>query len=315
MHSGAHRRPGTESSNSRNEKEKMKNRWQYILSQKNPIRFVFSYGLRKLQIGLPLTFKRSNYELSLASTALTYELFADPSARLEEEKYLASLLAPGESAIDVGANIGTTTLCMSFAVGELGEVHSLEPHPRVFNVLAKNISLNKIKNVKIINAAAGTANRPIAFSDDRSDDINAQVTSPQARDKVITVNSITLDSLTTKLDLVTVLKIDVEGAEISVLQGGANLLKRTKFIQFESFERGYESFGYKLRDIITFLAGYGFQIYRLDYASKSLNAVPETYSSIIAENLFACRDQHRDELLARSSFHISTGQRESQMHT
>jgi FkbM family methyltransferase len=283
----------------------MKNRWHYVLSQKHPIRFVFSYILRKLRIDLPLTFKRSNYELSLASTTLTCSLFADPSARLEEENYLASLLAPGESAIDVGSNIGTTTLCMSRAVGELGEVHSLEPHPRIFNVLAKNISLNKIKNVKILNAAAGTENGSITFSDDCCDDINAQVTSPKAHDKVITVKSITLDSLKVNCELLTVLKVDVEGAEISVLKGGANLLNRTKFIQFESFERGFESFGFKLRDITTFLAGYGFKIYRLDYASKSLYPVPETYSSIIAENLFACRDQHRTELLARTSFNIS----------
>ena len=56
---------------------------------------------------------------------------------------LSEFLKPGDTAIDVGAHIGDTSVPMALAVGEQGCVFAFEPNPRAFAVLEVNASLNR----------------------------------------------------------------------------------------------------------------------------------------------------------------------------
>ncbi len=72
------------------------------------------------------------------------------------EQYLKDYLKPnkGDTFLDVGAHIGKYTLRVAKVVGDEGLVISVEPDKRNYNLLIKNINLNRLKNVIPLNIAA-----------------------------------------------------------------------------------------------------------------------------------------------------------------
>jgi hypothetical protein len=68
-------------------------------------------------------------------------------------------LRPGAVAVDAGANWGYFTLVAATAAGPSGRVIALEPDPRQFSMLARNIRLNAFTQVDALQRAAGAAAR------------------------------------------------------------------------------------------------------------------------------------------------------------
>src|SRR5262249_27771794 len=68
--------------------------------------------------------------------------------------WIRSSLRPGDSFIDVGANIGYYSLLASRLVGQYGSVVAIEASPKTFLELQTNLTLNKIYNVRAVNLAA-----------------------------------------------------------------------------------------------------------------------------------------------------------------
>jgi FkbM family methyltransferase len=69
------------------------------------------------------------------------------------EKLLLELIEPGMHVADVGAHIGFDTMLMSRAVGEAGKVIAFEPDPANMVRLKRNVELNALKNVTLIENA------------------------------------------------------------------------------------------------------------------------------------------------------------------
>jgi len=63
------------------------------------------------------------------------------------QKLIASLLRPGEVAIDIGANYGTVSFAMARAVAPSGTVYAIEGSPPVSDLLGKSSKLNNYENV------------------------------------------------------------------------------------------------------------------------------------------------------------------------
>ena len=68
--------------------------------------------------------------------------------------------------IDVGANIGKFSVIVGKKLGDKGKIISLEPEIKNFNILKKNIQLNKLNNIYLINAAAFSRNTSLNLSID-----------------------------------------------------------------------------------------------------------------------------------------------------
>jgi FkbM family methyltransferase len=134
---------------------------------------------------------------------------------------------PGSMAIDVGANIGICTLEFSAAVGEEGMVLAIEPHPETAARLSENISKNRVNNVLVKEVCAtdfeGTID--LVLSDDPTLHSTVNVP-PDAIGASLTLPATRIDEMWGALGrpLVSVLKIDVEGAEYEVLSGSDMLL-------------------------------------------------------------------------------------------
>ncbi len=145
--------------------------------------------------------------------------------------YLTQALSPGDTFIDIGANIGYDTLLASHLVGPTGEVHAIEASPHVYGLLTENLALNQTANVTTYHAAvcASACSVPVYLHDSWNLGGTTIVPSVAQRREVTleaTVPGLPLAAILPESTIVgaRLIKIDVEGAEWPVVQGFANLL-------------------------------------------------------------------------------------------
>ena len=148
---------------------------------------------------------------------------------------LLRLAARGETAVDVGANIGYMTSVLSAGVGPTGRVIAFEPHPVIAARLRANSASWKSVSVreKAVSDRTGTATlaEPPGFSSN-------QGTAMLASDGSLRVELTTLDDELGD-DTVGVLKLDVEGHELEALRGAQALLRAAR-IRDIAFEEHHE---------------------------------------------------------------------------
>lgn len=144
------------------------------------------------------------------------------------------LLEENATILDIGANIGNHSLYWA-SERKAQKIYSFEPYPSSYQILKTNIDINNLNN--IIEAL------PFALSDENT---KAQVCSfcpTNIGGTGFSKNSEgdfefrTLDSLNIK-EMIDLIKIDVEGCELEVLNGGLNTIKKNKpIILIETFDK------------------------------------------------------------------------------
>lgn len=136
----------------------------------------------------------------------------------------------GNTVVDVGANIGYYTILLADKVGRDGKVYAFEPDKTNFEILKKNIELNKLKNVVAVNMAVGRnkGKSKLCRSEENFGDhklYNDQSLIPKIKTEVVKI--IKLDDFLKKkkIDLI---KIDTQGWEPEVIRGAKELIKKDK---------------------------------------------------------------------------------------
>jgi FkbM family methyltransferase len=157
-------------------------------------------------------------------------------------------LAPGAIAIDIGASLGEWTLPFAAAVGRGGHVLSVEPAPRSAAALAKTLAANALGQAELLRYALGDEDGAVDFAvplvtSARSDTGTAHIGPAISGHETQRVALRRLDTLVAergfgRIDLV---KIDVEGHERRVLDGGGMALAR--FRPTLVIETGHEAEG------------------------------------------------------------------------
>tara|TARA_B110000967_G_C18720112_1_gene477178 strand:- start:36 stop:746 length:711 start_codon:yes stop_codon:yes gene_type:complete len=150
------------------------------------------------------------------------------------EKNISNILydnaLPNTNVIDIGAFIGTHTLALAdISKKGNGKVYSFEPQPWAYENIKESLKKNKIKNVKVYNIVLSNEIGSIKFCSDstggssvcteRSKKINSW-------NNVYNVKMNTLDKYNFKN--ISIIKIDVEGHEINVLNGALNTILKNK---------------------------------------------------------------------------------------
>ncbi|MDQ3868501.1 MAG: FkbM family methyltransferase, partial [Thermoproteota archaeon] len=135
----------------------------------------------------------------------------------------------GDIVVDIGANIGRYTLIASKRVGTNGKVVAIEAHPGNFEMLNRNIKLNRLTNVIPLNYAAYSKETKVKLyvPDEESGYTIYHTLMERTGKKFVEVDAITLDYLLLQLNgiregevvVVNWIKIDVEGVEFEVLKG------------------------------------------------------------------------------------------------
>ncbi|MDQ3630135.1 MAG: FkbM family methyltransferase [Actinomycetota bacterium] len=137
---------------------------------------------------------------------------------------------PGDVCLDVGANIGYTTSLLATRSGPGGRVISYEPAPDTFALLSKNVQSWRgapIADIQIRQMAVSSEESQLMLTTPvahRGDPGGRTLEEVSDRLAAIPVQCSTLDGA--GVDNIGVLKIDVEGHELAVLQGCQRLLER-----------------------------------------------------------------------------------------
>ena len=91
-------------------------------------------------------------------------LSVNPDYEKTEIEFTKKIIKKGYKVLDIGANIGTHTIILAELVGEEGEVIAIEPDPYNFELLLKNVELNKYEDrVKLIQAAGSNKEETISL--------------------------------------------------------------------------------------------------------------------------------------------------------
>jgi len=154
----------------------------------------------------------------------------------DELDLLGQLIQPGQTVLDVGANMGTHTLAFCNFVGPTGVVHAFEPQRIMFQAMVATVALNSWTNAHCRQALVGAKKGRMRLPGIRYDQPSnfGMMTLAPDRERAETISyaddqpgeeveMITLDSL--NLAACHLIKIDVEGMEIDVLRGAAKTIK------------------------------------------------------------------------------------------
>jgi FkbM family methyltransferase len=148
-----------------------------------------------------------------------------------EIRFLRQFIAPGDTVVDGGANVGTHTMGFADACGPKGSVVAIEASPEIAALLKRNVERNELHQVRVISAAVGAmAGACIVDRVDPGKPQNTGMLQPVPIDALdgrgLRTPMITLDSL--NLQQLSLLKLDIEGGEMAALQGGLETVKRLR---------------------------------------------------------------------------------------
>lgn len=135
---------------------------------------------------------------------------------------LEPYIRPGSNVIDAGGHVGTHTVVLSHRVGASGHVYVFEPQVKIFAELAINLHLNGRENVIAYRAALGNKNGFIEMNPSCPSN-EGGVGVGRGGDRAPLLR---LDDL--RLENVSVIKIDVEGMEMEVLEGARDTIERNR---------------------------------------------------------------------------------------
>jgi len=137
---------------------------------------------------------------------------------------------------DIGANVGAYSLVASEVAGS--RVFAFEPHPASFQLLERNIELNKRSNVTPLRVALSAETGDALLTDTPDLSTNSILAQESPNQESVPITTARLDDICGERDIrPSVVKIDVEGHELKVIEGFSKGLRRTACVLVERGER------------------------------------------------------------------------------
>lgn len=181
-----------------------------------------------------------------------------------KQRLFARMLCAGDIVFDIGANVGFYTLLAAARVRPEGTVVAFEPLGQNTRFVHRHIRINHVDRVRVIEAAVGSANGTARFQPHASSAMG-RVSS----DGSLVIEQVSLDQLGDARTIPdpSLMKIDVEGAELSVLEGASRMLKRARPSIFLA------THGVQIhRECCDFLRGAGCSLRPIDASIASIDA-------------------------------------------
>jgi FkbM family methyltransferase len=239
-----------------------------------------------LEPGIVVPVQREDY---MAMHHFVEGFSRDPAFELSRR-----LIAPGDTVIDVGANLGFWVLGAALRAGPQGRVHAFEPVAANLERLRLNAAANGISWVQSHALALGDREGEVSFLPPASTHSGRGRVTDTEEGGTIRVPATTLDAFCAAgaLDAVHFVKVDVEGAELAVLRGGADLLARphAPVVMFEVGDGLAAAHGTTTRETKQYLVDRGFGLAR--YAQGRLHEVGAHEPHPESEDLVALRPEH-----------------------
>ncbi|MDQ6948841.1 MAG: FkbM family methyltransferase [Actinomycetota bacterium] len=192
----------------------------------------------------------------------------------ESELFVAAM-APGLLVLDIGANIGYYTLLAAAGIGASGRVLAFEPDEENFRVLCRNVAANSDSNVAPYRLAVSDSSDPVNLylcegnkGDHRTYEVPGRAS--------VSVSCVMLDSFPDLMGCApSVIKMDIQGAEMRALQGMRGLASRSEAVALftEYWPEGLSEAGTEAAEFVSLLTELGFKLALIDEASRSLRGV------------------------------------------
>lgn len=220
-----------------------------------------------------LVCRRAGFRIAVPSDSVLAEpLYVGSGFEDDEAALVRRLARRGMRVLDVGANVGLYSVMLAVAVGPSGSVWSFEPFPPSAGYLKRNLALNGLTNVTVVEKAAADRSGTLELHvfPEGYDVYNSLGASVRPRENLravrrITVRATTLDGFADEagIDAVDLVKVDVEGAEERVLVGAERLLSRSPraAILTEFYAPSAEQCQCSTEGLIDTLRRWGFSMY------------------------------------------------------
>ena len=179
---------------------------------------------------------------------------------------------PGSAVVDGGANFGQFSLLAAKVVGREGLVLAYEPAAETFRDLQRNVELNDFRQVVCKNAALSNATGYATLyvpqaRDSGTASLSRQAVVPYHRE--IAAAEVRLERLDDLLDTqvlggrrVSLIKLDIQGAELEALHGSAALAETHRpVLIIEADEATSSAFGYSPRDLCAYLVSLQYSLF------------------------------------------------------
>ena len=145
---------------------------------------------------------------------------------------LLSVLRPGDTFLDIGANIGYFSLLAASIVGEMGKVICFEPNVQNLRLLHASLLENGFQHVQVFPLAASDSRHLLKLQSFGSNGFLA--VAPSEPSNYQFVQSVAVDDLVSAEGRIRVIKMDIEGYESFALRGMRQLIARDRPILFTS---------------------------------------------------------------------------------
>ena len=228
-----------------------------------------------------------------------------------ETDLIPRIVAPGDTVVDIGANYGMWVYPLSRAVGAHGRVWAFEPIPFTVATLRKVARLLRLKNVEIVARGCADVAGTIAFDVPVQD--NGAISGGQAhfaaRDdarpgrerharwtdsKQVMCDVVAVDDVVPDAARVSLIKLDIEGAELAALRGCERTIDRNHpVIVCEINPWFLDGLQLRVEDLTSFFAERDYGVYR--YGGGSLTPVQ---AADVDEGNYVCVSRTRQSTLA-----------------
>jgi len=193
---------------------------------------------------------------------------------------ISNNLKPNSLFIDVGANVGSISIPIAKQTGDIGvEVVACEASCAMLKRLEANIGLNALSNIRVNESAIFSHDRGLTFYEQTLTNNNMGLSSVKQNDDIgsfieTQIRSKTLDGLYGELETgkeVSVVKIDVQGAEFDVLMGASAIIReqRPVFI-FEHEDEYHDDCEAVKKSIRQFFDTHNYSLYAMDSNLENL---------------------------------------------
>ena len=180
--------------------------------------------------------------------------------------YFRSALLPDSIVFDIGAYIGVYTFA-ACNILKSGMVHTFEPNPHSAKRIEETIRRNNVTQIQLNNCALGNHTGKVNFALHKTP-VQSRIHTQPSQANSVEIPITTLDHYchVQKINRIDLLKMDVEGAELMVLRGAAEMIeKRSPVMIVELHQPESKGFGHTVSETIHYLRDAGYSLYTVRY--------------------------------------------------
>jgi len=235
---------------------------------------IYRWGLRNFiynDINTALFFKKGYRKLINGEKVLVPFKFSwvYPSLyEVQKTDFIKQHCKEGNVVFDIGAHIGIFSYFFAKQVGSAGKVFSFEPAPLTYKMLRHTVEYNQLEDIVKTNQLAiadkaGELTFYIYSNSKISSGNSLSPINPAGTPRGITVKTTSLDDFfsSQQLSRLDFIKIDAEGAELDILKGGQQIIRRYKpYITLEIHPRVLVPADQRMQELYDIIVSFGYTI-------------------------------------------------------